>query len=68
MTQQDGYYTPKEVVERLRVGDGTLRRWRSEGKGPPFVKIGDGQSGRVRYPIKEFHEWERLCFKRSAGG
>ena len=30
----------KELAERLHVSLGTLRTWRTEGKGPPFHRIG----------------------------
>lgn len=33
-------FTPKEAAEMLCVSDLTLRKWRWEGKGPQFVKIG----------------------------
>jgi excisionase family DNA binding protein len=32
--------TPKETAERLQVSDATLRRWRINGDGPPFIKVG----------------------------
>jgi hypothetical protein len=41
------YLTPREVAERLRVQPDTLKAWRSQGRGPRFVKVG----GCVRYPF-----------------
>lgn len=49
----DDYYTPKEFAEKYKLHECTLRRWRMQGKGPPFDKIGDGPLARVRYPKKE---------------
>lgn len=45
--------TAAELAERLKLSTRTLRRWRSEGKGPPFVRVGRG----VRYDWGEVKEW-----------
>lgn len=37
--------TTEEAATRLRASVGTLARWRGEGSGPPYVKLG----GRVFY-------------------
>lgn len=34
------YYTPSELAELWNVSENTLRKWRWEGKGPRFVKLG----------------------------
>ncbi len=39
-----------EMAVRLGVSRGTLRNWRSKGRGPAFVKL-DGNA--VRYPESE---------------
>ena len=47
-------YSPDEVAKK--TGDtnpATLANWRSQGIGPPYVKIG----GRVFYPEHLFDEW-----------
>jgi len=40
---------PREVANRLQISVGTLANMRSRGTGPQFVKIGDPETGRVRY-------------------
>jgi excisionase family DNA binding protein len=45
--------TESEVAARLRVSLACLRRWRLEGRGPRFVKVGS----RVRYPSEELDGW-----------
>lgn len=42
---------PTEVAERLGVTLSTLEAWRCRGTGPnlPFVKLGVGRGGLVRY-------------------
>lgn len=51
------YLTADEVVERYRgeVSAGTLRNWRAQRVGPPFVKIGKS----VLYPVQGLDEWDK---------
>ena len=37
---QKSYYSPTELSELWGVSQNTLRKWRWEGKGPQFVKLG----------------------------
>ena len=39
-------YTTKEAAEYLRMSPNTLAKWRWEGKGPAYIKLGRN----VRYP------------------
>jgi len=43
-------YTPEEVAEILKVSRVTLTRWRKEGFGPKFIRLGTKKWSRVRYP------------------
>jgi len=45
MTEQAKNLTTNEVAERLRVSSITLARWRCNGTGPKYMKVG----GRVLY-------------------
>lgn len=47
--------TTKEQAEVMGVPEQTLRHWRSEGKGPPWVRFGR----LARYPIAAYEEWLR---------
>jgi excisionase family DNA binding protein len=49
----DEYLTESEVAELLKVSVGTLRRWRREGTGPPWLRLGRG----VRYLRAEVNAW-----------
>ena len=51
------YLTTDEVVERYRgeVSAGTLRNWRAQRVGPPFIKIGKS----VLYPVQGLDEWDK---------
>lgn len=51
------FLTAEEVSERYRgeVSVGTLRNWRAQRVGPPFMKIGKS----VLYPLQGLEEWDR---------
>lgn len=51
------FLTAEEVSERYRgeVSVGTLRNWRAQRVGPPFIKIGKA----VLYPVQSLDEWDR---------
>lgn len=50
------FLTPCEVAQRYegKITVRTLANWRSQGIGPPFVKVG----GRILYRSKILAEWE----------
>jgi transcriptional regulator with XRE-family HTH domain len=43
--------TRRQAAEMLNVSMGTLARWAGERRGPPFVKLVEGEAGSVRYPL-----------------
>jgi len=47
------YLTEKETGKRIAVSRSTLRKWRREGWGPPYVKLGRI----VRYPLRSLENW-----------
>ena len=58
MDTTDTLLTTNEVSRRLRVSREKLRRWRREGDGPPFVKIGPRT---VRYRASEVEQFLSEC-------
>lgn len=48
--------TTAELAKRWDLSEGTLRNWRSQGKGPPSVRLGKG--GPVRYALEVVIKWE----------
>lgn len=46
-------YTPEEAARRLNSHARTLERWRTEGNGPRYVKIGR----RVHYRREALDDW-----------
>ena len=51
----------KHLAETLQVSIGTLRTWRTDGKGPRFHRIGK----MIRYAPSDVKEW---LLSRQAGG
>lgn len=53
----DKFLTTEEVSERYRgeISVGTLRNWRAQRIGPPFIKIGKS----VLYPVQTLDEWDK---------
>lgn len=48
---------PSDVARMLAVSRDTLARWRAEGRGPSFIKLGKGRKSTVRYTqdsVREF--------------
>jgi hypothetical protein len=37
----------------------TMARWAGERKGPPFLKLHEGDAGSVRYPSDLLADWEQ---------
>ncbi|WP_080516715.1 helix-turn-helix transcriptional regulator [Teredinibacter turnerae] len=51
----------RELCNRWQVSEATPERWRSEGIGPIYVKLG----GQVRYRREDVLEYEASCLRRS---
>lgn len=55
MTAQTRQYNDEETeAKRLGVSPRTLQRWRVEGNGPPYVRVG---ARRVAYDPQKSDEW-----------
>lgn len=50
-----------EVAARWGLSPRTLEAWRSEGRGPAFLKIG----GRVHYRLEDIEAWEAEQVRRT---
>jgi predicted DNA-binding transcriptional regulator AlpA len=48
---------PEEAAKVLGVSTGLLAKWRLEGTGPMFAKLGDRPSSRVRYRREDLDTW-----------
>jgi hypothetical protein len=47
--------TQNELAQRWEISEATLERWRSQRKGPQFLRLG----GQVRYPLVDVESYER---------
>ena len=56
-TDIDDLLTTKEAAAFCRLSPITLEMWRPKGKGPPFVKLGDGPGAAVRYRHSQLIAW-----------
>lgn len=50
----DELLTQREVAEMLKVAVRTLERWRQDGSGPPFVRVGPRA---IRYRRTAVEQW-----------
>ncbi len=54
---EEKFLTTEEVSERYRgqISVGTLRNWRAQRVGPPYIKIGKS----VLYPVPGLEDWDK---------
>jgi predicted DNA-binding transcriptional regulator AlpA len=50
-----------ELAQRWGISPKTLQRWRSEGRGPRYLKL----SKRVSYPLESVIDFERIALHES---
>lgn len=53
------YLTTTELAARWSIAENTIRRWRTEGSGPNFIKLGNGIRSAVRYKLSDIEEYEQ---------
>jgi predicted DNA-binding transcriptional regulator AlpA len=65
MSNPTPHMPPEKLAERLSVSLRTLERWRVNGEGPRFLRVGPR---RVIYPVAEIERWEscRVYASRAA--
>lgn len=50
---------PRQVAERYNITPETLSNWRREGKGPRFIRLGNGPRSRAMYRLEDVIAWEQ---------
>ena len=55
------HLTPEELAERWNCSGETLARWRSEGQGCRWMRIG----GYIRYRMTDVEAHEAQCLRKS---
>lgn len=53
MKNDDDLLHTRDVADWLKVAEATLRKWRSHGTGPKYIKVGYA----VRYRRGDVREW-----------
>jgi predicted site-specific integrase-resolvase len=61
MNEYQVLMTQRELCNRWQISEATLERWRSEGIGPIYVKLG----GQVRYRREDVMEYETSGLRKS---
>ena len=61
MTEYQSLMTRRELSNRWQLSEAKLERWRSEGIGPIYVKLG----GQVRYRREDVLDYEASCLRKS---
>lgn len=54
----------KAASQIIGIRAGTLRTWRSQGKGPKYYKC-EGKKGAVRYAMMDLMEWVKKLSQNS---
>lgn len=57
------FLNQKQLAERWALSPSSLTRWRCDGKGPPYIKLGPAPSSRVMYRLSDVEAYEASCFK-----
>lgn len=50
--------TTEELARRWKVAQNTLRKWRVDGIGPSYIKMGEGKNATVRYKLEDIESYE----------
>jgi len=51
--------TTEQLARRWEVSPGTLVNWRSQGKGPCYIRLGTGGKASIRYRLRDIEEYEQ---------
>ena len=55
------HLTETALADRLAVSKRTLQKWRANGEGPPFMRLG----GAIRYNVEDVERWENECRRKA---
>lgn len=55
----DVLLTPDQLAARWQLSRLTLEAWRGRKAGPPWIKLGPGRMGGVRYKLADVEAWEQ---------
>lgn len=60
MTKPEDMVPPAALARELDVTESALAKWRTDGNGPPFCKLGHKV---VRYPRSGIEQWKSSCVR-----
>ena len=60
--------TTEELARRWRMNENTLRRWRLDGLGPNYIKMGEGPKSSVRYRLADIENFEDRNYQTIKAG
>ena len=64
MSEFEPLFPEVEAAKVLSVHPGTLRNWRSKGKGPPWVAVGNA----IRYAPEALRQYVEVRTRRATAG
>lgn len=50
--------TSKELSDRWKIAENTLRKWRVANIGPNYIKLGEQRNSEVRYRLEDVEAFE----------
>lgn len=59
----DDLLNQKEVAAEWGVSEKALEKWRLTGEGPPYIKMGKGRCGRIRYRRRDVTKFVEEQFR-----
>ena len=63
--EEDRLLPPPEAARFLGNSVDTLARWRINGDGPPYIKLGTSRTSHIRYRRSELEAFLRMLARRS---
>ena len=58
--------TTQQLAERWSMSVGTLQNWRVKGKGPSYIKLGEGRATKVLYRLDDIVEFENQSYREAS--
>ena len=53
----DQFILSPNAARRLGISPATLRKWRTQQRGPSYLRLGDARKGRVLYAVSDIKRW-----------
>jgi hypothetical protein len=59
------HLTTTQLAERWQMDEKTLSHWRQQGRGPQYIKLGEGKTAVVRYRLEDIQAFEQTNLRTS---